>query len=1051
MPPATAALPRSRLATVLLCFFLSGAAGLIYQVAWTRALGLVFGHTVYAIAAVLAAFMGGLAVGSAYLGSWGQRSGRPIAIYGWIEILTGISGALSLAGVRGVHYLYVAAYHIAAGSTALLIVLRLLASVLVLFVPTFLMGGTLPILAGGLSRGSAELGSRLGRLYWVNTAGAVSGALAAGFLLLPGIGLRRTVFVAVILNLAVGAIALYSAKEELPITAKEEAIPSSDEAIKIPKYLLVAFGFVGATAMVYEVAWSRLLATTLGSSTYSFTLMLATFLAGIAIGSRLFESWVRRGRNVSVGAFAITQILTGLGALFFLLLFARLPALFWTLITATDKTFHGLVGSQFAICILAMLPAALVFGLNFPLVTLLIAGPKSSERPASAAVGRACAANTAGAIVGSIAAGFWLVPILGSFRLVVWTATGNLALAFFLLACERPRRAYKLAGISALAGLVLIAGYSGTLNDPAVTSLGVITNRNNYNTALSTDELAHMTDLLFVKDGLNATISVRRTEDYLGLATNGKVDASTKDSRTQSMAGHLGMIFHSPAPKRVLIIGFGSGMTVSAVARYRDVEEIDCVEIEPAVIGAAAYLKPLNRDVLRDPRLHLILDDARNFLFTTDKKYDVIISEPSNPWIAGVADLFTDEFYHQVRTHLASGGMLVQWVQLYSIFPSDVRMVLSTVAGEFPQVTLWNGVLGDVLLLAQTRPGTLSFDRMRRLWMEPQLRADYQQLGLSNPEGLLAYNVLGDADLRRFVANVARNTDDLNRLEYDAPRAILADKAVSENIEMLSQQGSNLIPNLFQITDRQETLLATAYVFARLGQLDREAEYLKALASYPATAESELLRARWLQFSMKLAEAHAAFENATRLNPSSAEPLLGLAEIALSQNDFATAESFLKEALKRDPQSTLTLHRYALLESARGNWAQALQWQQKLMTAEKNPSDDTQLEFAKLLWRTGDVRGAANTCAEILKRDSYNPMTRYLLAEIFDQQKNWDGARAQLEILIHYFPNGNAQEYVLLADVYRNLGNTDEAIRTIQKGERIFPENTAFARAEVRN
>src|SRR5215472_891507 len=194
MPPGTATLSKRRFAVVLLCFFLSGAAGLIYQVAWTRALGLVFGHTVYAIATVLAAFMGGLAAGSAYLGSWGQRSDRPVVVYGWIEILTGISGALSLAGVTGVHYLYVAAYHIVAGSTPLLVALRLVASVLVLFVPTFLMGGTLPILAGGLSRGSTELGSRLGRLYWMNTADAISGALAAGFLLLPGIGLHRTVF-----------------------------------------------------------------------------------------------------------------------------------------------------------------------------------------------------------------------------------------------------------------------------------------------------------------------------------------------------------------------------------------------------------------------------------------------------------------------------------------------------------------------------------------------------------------------------------------------------------------------------------------------------------------------------------------------------------------------------------------------------------------------------------------------------------------------------------------------------------------------------------------
>jgi len=378
-------------------------------------------------------------------------------------------------------------------------------------------------------------------------------------------------------------------------------------------------------------------------------------------------------------------------------------------------------------------------------------------------------------------------------------------------------------------------------------------------------------------------------------------------------------------------------------------------------------------------------------------------------------------------------------------------MVLGTVAGEFPQVTLWNGATGDVMLLAQSQPGTLSFDRMRRLWMEPQLRADYEELGLANPEGLLAYNVLDDTDLRRLVANAAGNTDDLNRLEYDAPRAIFADKAVNENLQMLAQQRSYLLPPSFQVATRQGALLAIAYALARLGEPDREAKYLKALASYPPSAESELLRARWLEFSRKLDEAHKAFENALRLDPSAIEPLLGLAEIARAQNDFISAEFFLKKAITRDPQSTLALHRYALLESARGNWAEALKWQQKLMAAEKNPPDDTRMDLATLLWRTGDVRAAANECIDILERDSYNPIAHYLLAEIFRQQNDWDAARAQLEMLIRYFPSGNPQQYVFLADVYRNLGETTKAARTIEQGERIFPENVAFARADARN
>ncbi len=1046
MPESTRILSKSRFALVLLCFFLSGSAGLIYQVAWTKALGLIFGHTVYAIATVLAAFMAGLAAGSAYLGPWGERHGRPIALYGWLEIFTAVTGALSFVGLAGVRYLYLASYHIAGGSTPILIALRLAASALVLFVPTFLMGGTLPILAGGLSRSSAELGSRLSRLYWVNTAGAVAGALAAGFVLLPAVGFRRTLLLAVFLNIVAGVLALYPADQELPAPSERKIAPREDAAIKIPRYLLVAFAVVGATAMVYEVAWSRLLSTTLGSSTYAFTVMLATFLTGIALGSRLFEIWVKRGHKVSVTTFSITQVLTGLGAVVFLLLFRQLPAILWSLITATHKTFDGLVVAQFAICVLAMLPTAVVFGFNFPMVTMLIAGPEHSHGPSSAAVGRACAANTIGAIVGSIIAGFWLVPSLGSFRLMVWTAAANLALAVYLLARETPRQTYRLAEISLLGALVVFGGYSKALYDPAIASFGVITMRGLYPDTLTLGEVVQTKDLLFAEDGLNASISVTQSENDLALATNGKVDASTGDTDTQLLLGHLGMIFH-PAPRKVLVIGFGSGMTLSAVARYPGVQQIDCVEIEPAVLHAVPYLKPLNRDVLRDPRVHLIVDDARNFLFTTPNRYDLIISEPSNPWIAGVADLFTDEFYRQVRQRLAPGGMLVQWVQLYSIFPADLRMVLNTLAGEFPQVSVWKPVTGDILLLGQSQAATLSLDRLHGLWSDPQLRADYADMGLQSPESLLGYFLLDDSGLRSLALGAPRNTDDLTRLEYRAPRAIFAGTAQAENLQMLLQQRSALLPVSVSVANRRDALMAAAEVLAWMWKPSLEEPYLTALAAYPPSVDSEVLRAKWLATCGRIPEARTAFAHARLLDPSSMDALMGLAEMARVQNDFSTAEPLLQKILARDAHYIPALASYALLEEAQGRWAEALQWQQKRMAADSDPPNDARMELAQLRLRTGDIAGAASEYIDVLNRDPYNTNAHYLLGEILREQRDWDQARIQFEVAIRYSPAQNPQAYVSLADVYRNLGLERDASQTLQKSARIFPPNALLARA----
>jgi spermidine synthase len=1032
---------RSRFLVLLLCFFLSGCAGLIYQVAWTKALGLVFGHTVYAIATVLAAFMGGLAAGSAFLGRWGERRSRPVALYGWIELLIAITGAVSLLGINIVRSLYLATYHIASDSTPFLVALRFLASIIVLFVPTFLMGGTLPILTRGLSRTSAELGARLSRLYWVNTTGAVAGALAAGFLLLPSIGLRATVLLAAVLNLIAGVMALAASGSPATQPAAEgEDETSRAVPVAIPRFLLVSFALVGATAMAYEIAWSRLLATTLGSSTYAFTVMLATFLAGIAMGSRLFEIWVARGREFSLKIFSTTQTLIGLAAIVFLGLFQQLPAILWALITATHKTFGGLVLAQFAICSLAMLPAAIIFGFNFPLVTLLFAESQKLQGSSSDAVGRACAANTVGAILGALAAGFWLVPQIGSFRLVAMTAAVNLALAVYLLARQVPRQTLALAGNLALAVLVAVAGWFGALYDPAAANFSVVTNRGLYPASLRLDEVVRMTDLLFSEDGLNASIAVVQSENSLGLRTNGKADASTGDRITQLMLGHLGMVFH-PAPRKVLIIGLGSGMTVSAVARYPEVQQIDCVEIEPAVLHAAPYLDPLNRGVLSDPRLHMIVDDARNFLFTTSEKYDLIISEPSNPWIAGIATLFTDEFYRQAREHLAHGGLLIQWVQLYSIFPQDWKMVLGTLAHQFPQVTVWRGTWGDAVLLAQSEPGLLSLDRLRRLWPNTSLREDYAGIGLLRPEGLIAMHLLDDADTRRLTADASINTDDLTRLEYRAPRAIFAGTAAGENARMLAQQRSMLLPASIPISDPKTALAAGAETLLALQDGPRAGVFLEALAKYPPSAETNLLLGRWLTARGELDDARRAFESAWRMDPTMLDADLGLIEVAVMQNDYARAESLLRETVARNSKSIPVLASYVLLEKNRSHWAEAISWQTKRIAADPAPPAEAVGLLGELNFRAGNYAGAAHAYVDLLKRDAYNNDAHRVLGEIFRSAKRWDEARTQLEVVVRYSPAANPDQYISLADVYRNLGRPHDAQMMLDKGKRIFPGN----------
>jgi spermidine synthase/tetratricopeptide (TPR) repeat protein len=719
-------------------------------------------------------------------------------------------------------------------------------------------------------------------------------------------------------------------------------------------------------------------------------------------------------------------------------LFQQMPTILWGLVTATQKTFGGLVFAQFATCALAMLPTATMFGFNFPVVTMLIAKSVGSEDPDSNAVGRAYAANTVGAIVGAIIVGFWLVPRLGSFRVVAFTAAGNLLLAAYFAMRRVPGRMLELAGTLALSLIVVGAAWSGTLYDPAIANFSMITNRAMYPKTLRLDEIVRRSDLVFSEDGLNASVGVVRSENFLGLRINGKTDASTGDQLTQMLLGHLGMLVHE-APKKVLIIGFGSGMTAFAVAQYPEVEQIDCVEIEPAVIHAASYLETLNHGVVRDPRLHIVVDDARSFLFTTRNQYDLIISEPSNPWIAGVATLFTDEFYQQARTHLAPDGILVQWVQAYALFPKDLRMVMGTLAHQFEQVTAWRGLPLDIILVAQSKAAPpVPLDRMNRLWSAGTLHDQYAAMGMSRPESLLAFHLLDDGDLRKLAGDSALNTDDLTQLEYHAPRAIFAGSTGPDNARMMAERRSRLLPASISIPDERAAYIAAAGTLGVLSERGREEIFLAALDKYPPAADIEMLRGDWLAAVGRLDGAQQAFANARRLDPSLWGATLGLGEVMRLKGDYVTAEEMFREVLAHDPRSVPALSSYALLEKSRGNFKEAIEWQTKRIAAGAERSLSAMAFLAELLLRAGDNRGAAHVCVDILNTDPYNLDAHRFLAEVLRREKRWDDAAGQLEIVVRYDPTADPAAYTSLAQSYRNLGRPQDAESILRKAQRVF-------------
>src|ERR1700733_7820460 len=1015
-------------------------SGLIYQVAWIKALGLIFGHSLFAIATVLAVFMAGLATGSAYLRRWRFHT-KPIVLYAYIELLVAVTGLLSLVGLRGVGWLYVKVYPDVAGLPSLLLALRFFGAVAVLFVPTFLMGGTLPILARVVARNSDELGAGVSQLYWVNTLGAVGGTIVSGFILLPAVGLRGTIVIAVALNVLSGFVALRTPKSlDHPQDLKNSEVVtpspvSGPQASLTP--LLFLFAVVGCTAFAYEIAWTRLLSITISSSTYAFTTMLATFLTGIVLGSASFKYFVARSGRISLVTFSRTQTWIGVAALLSLVAFHGLLPIVPFLLRATNRTFGGLLLTQFVISGLTVLPVATIFGFAFPMVVALFAGTANSSDTNSAIVGRAYAANTVGSIFGSLAAGFWLVPSLGSFRVIAAAAGVN----FLLAAATSTRRIVPLALNVLCVAAAIFVGSSSFLANRSLFTLSTVLYGTEYQGRLTLDEIAATSDLVFAKDGLNDSVAVSRSDNYFALRINGKVDASTGDARTQLLLGHLGAAF-DPAPRRVLIIGFGSGMTASAVARYPDVEKIDCVEIEPAVINAAPYLSSLNHDVLRDPRVHVIFDDARNFLLTTREKYDLIISEPSNPWIAGVATLFTDEFYAAARRTLTPGGKFVQWVQAYSLAPTDLQMVVATLVPHFADVTLWRAAGPDLLLLARSDNTQFGFSRLRSLWRNKPLRDDFELMDVREPEALTAYFLLDDAALRKMSEGAAVNTDDRTLLEYHAPRTVLTSNLYDTNQKLIDESRGGPLPVNLDSSDVQRALLAGAVTAIDLGDAVTIDKFFEAVESLPDSAPKYFAQGLRALTRGDYKDAESLFKSALSKDPSSLDAMHWLAGAGHPAGGRASPPTPTDAILQRNPDYLPALTDKMEFAADRNNFGIALLTQLNRMAVMPDPPASEYCRLGAIWIKTSNTKEAEPVLLRGLAKDPYSYACHLQLGELYRQTDQFPLARQHFEFVVRFYPDSNASVYASLASVYINLGDAKAAEAILKKGHRLFPQES---------
>jgi spermidine synthase len=755
---------------LLAVFFASGISALLYQIVWLKYLGLIFGNTVYAAATLIAVFLGGLGIG-AFLFSRLFRTRSPLLVYAATEALIGVIGAFSPNGFELLNRAYIAAFPSVHHSALLLTLVRGALAAMFLLPPTILMGGTLPLLVRWFTGDREGSGAAVSALYAVNTLGATAGVALAGFVLIPRAGLLATIFTAVILNFTLALIAVLLLRGA-PAASPARFSPKAAGSPLRANAVLVASLLMGLAAIADEVFWSRILVLHLGSSVYAYSLMLFSFLIGIGIGSAVIERYVTRLDIVTtLGAIEIAlavalalqvHLFTRFGDL--LVLFVRpwiamhVASPFPTLLSAT--------------LVVLLVPTSLM-GAAFPLTVRLY--EISATEGEARAVGKVYLANTIGSISGSLLAGFVLIRLLGSQNGLFLMAAIDLLLGYWFL--WRRNRV-----LPAIAAAIVAAAFTFAKPDQVILSAGLFT--------------SERAPILLFREDVTATVTLRKLPpDYLSLELNGVNVAGTSGELmgTQKLQGHIPLLLH-PHAQRVLHIGFGSGGTAWAVSQH-PVSNITIAEISPEVLEVSgSRLTAVNHGVLHDPRVHVEINDGRNFVLATRDKYDVILSDSIHPRYAGNGSLYTRDYFEICRRHLTGAGVMSMWLPMYSLTPRNYLQIVRAFRDVFPNTTIWsipNSANSFTIVIGRLEEGPMPLDRIAAQWTPPVAR-DLAGIGMRTPADLLSAFLLGPNEVARITQDVPPHIDDLPSVEYESGRLIDRDFVWYQTFDHLAHSLTSL-------------------------------------------------------------------------------------------------------------------------------------------------------------------------------------------------------------------------------------------------------------------
>ncbi|HVZ49987.1 MAG TPA: fused MFS/spermidine synthase [Gemmatimonadaceae bacterium] len=768
---------------MLLLFIGSGCAALIYEIVWFQVLQLVIGSSAISLAVLLGTFMGGMFAGSLLLTRYVSRAEHPLRVYAKLEAAIGVCGAALIVLMPLVSRLYTAVD----GGGPASVVLRAIVCVLLLLTPTMMMGATLPAISRYVEATPAGV-SWLGFFYGGNIAGAVVGCLAAGFYLLRLFNLTTAALTAVALNAIVAGLGLLLSKRA-PYEAPAAGAPGAGEPVARasvwsvfrgiaswdPRGVYLAIACSGLTALGAEVVWTRLLSLLFGATTYAFSVILAVFLIGLGIGSAVGSSIARSTANARATLGWVQLLLAFTTAYGAYMVSRGLP--YWPVNPSLAPSAWFNFQIDLARALFTILPGAVLWGASFPLA--LAAATRPGDDP-GATVGRVYAANTLGAIGGSLVTGLLLVPFIGTHgaqRVLIVLSLVSAAVALGPLfrsasgttgaGAARPA-VLGPASVFAFVLLALGGAYAATRVQPVPAGL-VAWGRS----------LAWQGDpnALYVGEGINSSIAVtEEANGWRNFHVSGKVEASTEpqDMRLQRLLGHLTALMDND-PKSVLVVGFGAGVTAGAISIHPTIQRMVICEMEPLIPKVVStYFADVNYGVATNPKVQIVYDDARHYVLTTREKFDLITSDPIHPWVKGAATLYTKEYFEHVKDHLNPGGVVTQWVPLYESTEDVVKSEIATFLQVFPHGTVWrnddgSGAGYDVVLVGRLDDTPIDVDAWQAKLDSPAyagVKASLAQVGFTSAVDILRTYTGRGQDLGPWVADAQINTDDNLRLQY---------------------------------------------------------------------------------------------------------------------------------------------------------------------------------------------------------------------------------------------------------------------------------------------